>query len=219
MIAIISDVHGNYPALKAVMEEIDKLGCSKIISLGDVVGYYCMINECIDEFRRRKVINIMGNHDAYLLGLCSCRRSSTVNEIIKKQKRIITRENFEYLKESKTKIDDGVLSARHGGWNDPIDEYVQAFDFNTHDKDARIFCSGHTHIQKIQKTTNAIYFNPGSVGQPRDNNPSAAYAIINNDDVLLKRTKYNINEIIDEMKKNNYDDRITSCLQYGRKIG
>ena len=54
VIAIISDVHGNYPALKAVLAEIDNIGCNRIISLGDVSGYYCMVNECIEEFRKSK---------------------------------------------------------------------------------------------------------------------------------------------------------------------
>ena len=81
MIAIISDAHGNYPALKAVLSEIDKLNCGRIISLGDVSGYYCMVNECIDEFRRRNIVNLMGNHDYYVLGRVDCPRSYTVNKI------------------------------------------------------------------------------------------------------------------------------------------
>ena len=72
MIAIISDVHGNYPALQAVLKDIDSRNCKTIISLGDVTGYYCMINECIEEFRCRKIVNLMGNHDSYLLGKEQC---------------------------------------------------------------------------------------------------------------------------------------------------
>ena len=48
MIAVISDVHGNFPALRAVMMEIEMSGCQRIISLGDVDGYYCNINECLE---------------------------------------------------------------------------------------------------------------------------------------------------------------------------
>ena len=66
MIGVISDIHGNYPALQAVLKELDIEGCSQVISLGDVCGYYCMINECIDELRNRDIINIMGNHDKYI---------------------------------------------------------------------------------------------------------------------------------------------------------
>ena len=48
MTAFISDIHGNLPALEAVLEEIDKLGCGQVICLGDICGYYCMVNECIE---------------------------------------------------------------------------------------------------------------------------------------------------------------------------
>ena len=127
MIAIISDVHGNYPALKAVLAEIDKLNCTKIISLGDVSGYYCMVNECIDEFRKRSIVNLMGNHDYYILGRDNCPRSYTVNRIVEYQRRIITPENMEYLEKSVPGMDDGFISARHGGWKDPIDEYIEEY--------------------------------------------------------------------------------------------
>ena len=130
MIAVISDVHGNFPALKAVLEEIDKLGCEKIISLGDVAGYYCAVNECIDEFRRRSIINMMGNHDSYLLGLGKCPRSLTVNQCIDYQRQIITVKNIEYLKKSPLAYLNNTISARHGGWSDPIDEYIENFDFS-----------------------------------------------------------------------------------------
>ena len=66
MMAIISDIHGNFPALRAVMDEIERSGCEKIISLGDVAGYYCQINECIHLLRQKDVPNVMGNHDYYL---------------------------------------------------------------------------------------------------------------------------------------------------------
>ena len=55
MIAIISDVHGNYIALQEVLKTIDNMGITDIFCLGDVVGYYSQVNECCDELRKRKV--------------------------------------------------------------------------------------------------------------------------------------------------------------------
>ena len=66
MIAIISDVHGNLPALRAVIDAALKLGCTRLLSLGDVVGYYAQPGKCIDMLRTHGVVNIMGNHDHYL---------------------------------------------------------------------------------------------------------------------------------------------------------
>ncbi len=61
--AFISDLHGNYPALEAVLKDIDAKGIKNIICLGDVVGYYSMINEVIETLHKRKIPTIMGNHD------------------------------------------------------------------------------------------------------------------------------------------------------------
>ncbi len=220
MIVIISDVHGNFPALCQVLKEIDKIGCKTIISLGDVSGYYCMVNECVDEFRRRNIINLLGNHDSYLLGMGKCPRSTTVNRCIDYQKNIITSENLDYLRKSQAFYDFNNISLRHGGWKDPIDEYVNSFDFEmAKNSNFKIFGSGHSHIQSLQQKDGIIYFNPGSVGQPRDNNPKAAFAIIDNNKVTLHRIEYDIDTIAKAMSKAGFEERTYDCLYYGTKIG
>ena len=220
MIAIISDVHGNYPALCKVLKEIDKIGCKTIISLGDVVGYYCMVNECIDEFRERGIINLLGNHDSYLLGMGKCPRSTTVNRCIDYQKQIITSENLDYLRQSSTKYEFDNISLRHGGWNDPIDEYITNFDFKIAENSPFIiFGSGHSHIQSLQEKDGIIYFNPGSVGQPRDNNPQAAYGLIDDNKVTLCGINYDIDQIANAMQKAGFEERTYECLYHGTKIG
>ncbi|WP_026520199.1 metallophosphoesterase family protein [Butyrivibrio sp. FCS006] len=217
IMAIISDVHGNYPALKSVLDKIDEMGCDRIISLGDVVGYYCMVNECVDEFRKRNVINILGNHESYLLGINNCYRSLTVRNCIEYQKKIITEENLIYLKKSLMSYDSDVISARHGGWRDPLEEYIDKFDFSIQ-QDDRIYCSGHTHVQVIQAKSGKTYFNPGAVGQPRDGNPKAAFAIIRDRKVELYRVEYAIEDIVMQMRRVGFEDRISNCLFDGRKI-
>lgn len=219
MIAVISDVHGNYPALQAVLNKIDELGCEKIISLGDVAGYYCMVNECIDEFRKRNIVNILGNHDAYVLGKGQCPRSTTVNKCIEYQKRILTIENYAFLESSPLLIDNDLFSARHGGWNDPLDEYIEQFDFSiTENYSCKIFCSGHNHIQTIQEKDNVTYFNPGSVGQPRDGDPRAGFALLTDNRAELFRVKYSIDEIFEHMRLEGFEDRISECLYKGIKV-
>lgn len=219
MIAIISDVHGNYPALMAVLNKIDELGCERIISLGDVSGYYCMVNECIDKFRKRGITNILGNHDYYVLGLGECPRSYTVNRITEYQRKVITKENLEFLSNSIPYLDDGFISARHGGWNDPLDEYVKEFDFERCNGGVKLYCSGHSHIQSMDKKDGITYFNPGSVGQPRDNDNRAAFAVIDGSEVKLFRVEYNIDEIAERMKEAGFDERTYNCLYNGTKIG
>ena len=220
MIAIISDVHGNYPALEAVLKDIDNIRCDKIISLGDICGYYCMLNECVEELRKRNVVNILGNHDAYLINGEKCSRSTVVNQCIDYQRQIISEQNYKYLLDSVGYLDTELISARHGGWNDLMEEYVSEFDFSVSDNyTCNLFCSGHTHIQKYAEYKDDVYFNPGSVGQPRDGDPRAAYAVITDDKkILLKRVRYNIDIIADEMRKEGFPDRIFECLFTGNKI-
>ena len=221
MIGIISDVHGNYPALCAVLEELDAYGCKKIISLGDVCGYYCMINECIQEFRKREIVNIMGNHDYYILHNENCGRSFTANLCLDYQRKVLTKENLEWLKKSVQQLRLDKIWMVHGGWNDFLDEYISDFSFlDTAGVESNIYVSGHTHVQKMVTGKNAVYFNPGSVGQPRDGIPTAAYGIIHETgQIELRRTKYNIDEIVGKMQGAGFLERVSSCLYTGVKIG
>ena len=221
MLAILSDVHGNYPALRAVLQELDRLHCVHILSLGDVAGYYNMINECLDVFRERNIINLLGNHDHYLVHRVHCPRSETVNICIQYQDKVITKENRIYLQNSLEKYDKGHISARHGGWNDPLDEYVTCFNPASPQKEKGVlYVSGHTHIQRMQQGRDFVYLNPGSVGQPRDGDPRAAFAIIDDDGKIhLKRVAYAIDEIAERMQNEGFLSRITDCLYRGTKIG
>lgn len=221
MIGIISDIHGNYPALCAVMQKLDENGITEIISLGDVAGYYCMINECIDLLRYKKVVNILGNHDHYIISGNKCPRSTSANILLDYQRGVLTKENREWLSRSINIWESESISLRHGGWRDYLDEYIYKFDFSNvlHQK-FKIYASGHTHIQQIEEKNGKIYFNPGSVGQPRDNDPRAAYAIIRDDmSVVLGRTVYDIDAICKTMREQGFYERVYSCLYCGKKIG
>ncbi len=97
-IAVISDIHGNYPALDAVLKDIDDRKIKTVYCLGDLVGYYCMINEVIDEIRTRNITSLMGNHDFALVnnhGVIP--RSKTCTNILCRQLTYITPINFKYL--------------------------------------------------------------------------------------------------------------------------
>ena len=221
-IAVISDIHGNYPALKAVLDDIDSDGIEDVICLGDIVGYYCQVNECIDVLRERKIYSLLGNHDYYMISGTCC-NSKTVKMCIDYQKTIIRRDNYEWLSTLKPDYDTTDISYRHGGWNDAVEERISVFDFSwVKDFSQKLFFSGHTHIQGIQKneTSRKIYCNPGSVGQPRDDKPSAAYAIVGSDGKIeLRRVDYDIDEIVNKMKEANQGEWIWKGLYTGEKVG
>lgn len=220
MIAIISDIHGNYPALKEVLKEIDNLNCEKIICLGDIAGYYCMINECIEELKKRDVITLLGNHDQYLIQGSGCPRSHSATRCLNYQLKVIKKDNLDWLKKSQMTLSMGNIKFVHGGLKDPIDEYLYkiSLDYFMSYKE-KYFFSGHTHVQTLVDFGEKIYCNPGSVGQPRDGDPRAAFAIYNNGQIILKRVKYDINNIAEEMKKKGFETYFYSNLYQGTRLG
>jgi len=216
-IGLISDIHGNYEALKAVLSELDRMNISDIYCLGDVVGYYSQVNECCEELRQRNIECVMGNHDWYMAGGSFCPRSRSVNELLAYQRKIITTENIDWLKTFPLFRQVKNKYMLHGGWSDPIDEYLQPSQEYFERVNGNFFLSGHTHVQILKRYGEKIYCNPGSVGQPRDNNPQAAFAVYENGEISLHRTEYDRQKVYELMKKAGFDDYYYGCLETGAK--
>jgi len=216
-IAFISDIHGNYEALKAVLSELDKLGITQVYCAGDIVGYYSQINECCNELRVREIPSVMGNHDWYLAGGGFCSRSKSVNDCLSYQRGVITKENLDWLKSLPVQMQIGKVRMVHGGWTDPIDEYLKPSLDYFEKVDGDIFVSGHTHVQTLQKFANKIYCNPGSVGQPRDGDPRAAFAVYDGQNFELHRVTYDMQRVFDLMAAAGFNDYYYGGLKYGSK--
>ncbi len=216
-IGILSDIHGNYEALKAVLGELDKMGVSEIYCLGDVVGYYSQVNECCDELRARNIPCLMGNHDWYMAGGGFCPRSKSVNDCLVYQRKVIRDENLRWLQSFPVQRKIGELHMVHGGWADPIDEYLQPNEEYFLKVIGNVFSSGHTHVQSCEKYGNGkIHCNPGSVGQPRDNNPMSAFAVYDGE-FSLHRVEYDMQVVFDLMDKAGFSDYYYGCLKTGAK--
>lgn len=217
MIAIISDVHGNYEALKSVLAKIDEMNISDIFCLGDVVGYYSQVNECCDELRKRNVKCIMGNHDWYITANSFCPRSKSVNDCLNYQRQVITEENKNWVSSFPLIRNEYGISMVHGSWNNPIDEYLEPTEEYFEKLEGQYFMSGHCHIQKLEKYKNKIYCNPGSVGQPRDNDSRAAFSIFDGNNFKLYRVKYDIAKVGELMDKAGFNGYYYGCLKTGAK--
>jgi predicted phosphodiesterase len=221
MIAIISDIHVNYEALQAVLAALDQKGIEEIYCLGDVVGYYSQINECCDELRKRNVMSIMGNHDWYLASDGFCLRSKTADDCIQYQKKIITPENLTWIQSFPIYRKAGGMFFVHGGWGiDPIDEYLLDPSEDYFKKlSGNYFSSGHTHIQQLNKFGDKIYCNPGSVGQPRDNDNRAAFATWdeNKHEFELHRVSYDFEKVGRLMEEAGFDGYYYERLAIGAK--
>jgi putative phosphoesterase len=217
MIAIISDIHGNFEALKVVLEKIDRLGISDVFCLGDVVGYYSQVNECCNELKKRSVSCVMGNHDWYMASGTICTRSHSVNDCLDYQRKIITNENLEWIRSFPVMRSFQNIKMVHGGWLNPIDEYLNPTEEYFETIEGDFFVSGHTHIQCIKRFKNKIFCNPGSVGQPRDNDNRAAFAIIDGNEVELVRVEYDYAMVGKLMDKAGFNDYYYGCLRDGSR--
>lgn len=221
--AIISDIHGNYPALEAVWRDLETQNCAHVLCLGDVAGYYSGINESIELLVQNKVSTLMGNHDAYLAGFSVCTRSKTVNDCIDYQRKVVKHDLFEWIKALPDSYQSEGLFAVHGGLRNHLDEYVDIFDFEAAHHaypDSRFFLSGHSHIPQISTYNGLTYCNPGSVGQPRDGDPRASYAVFDDSgNFEIRRVEYDINETIKGMINAGFNEYYYKNLWTGTKIG
>lgn len=217
MIAIISDIHGNYTALQGVLKKIDEMEISDIYCLGDIVGYYSQINECCEVLQKRDVKCIMGNHDWYMVAKSFCHRSNSVNDCLKYQKKIITEKNLNWLATFPLFRQFNDVSMVHGGWCNPIDEYLEPTEDYFSRIEGNYFISGHNHHQVIEKFGEKIYCNPGSVGQPRDNDSRAAFATFDGVKFTLHRVEYDIDKIGELMDKAGFNGYYYGCLKTGSK--
>jgi predicted phosphodiesterase len=221
MIAIISDVHGNLAALRACLERIDGVGVEEIISLGDVAGYYPQLNECSELLRERAVPNVLGNHDFYLISGESCGRSTTADEMVRWQREHVRADNLAWLAASLPGIERTGISMVHGGWRDPVDEYMYRIsDAYFAERPQRWFFSGHTHVQGVvQLPSGKVYCNPGSVGQPRDGDPRAAFALFDGETIQLERVLYDVEATVAATLAAGFPLRSAENLRSGTRIG
>lgn len=221
MIAVLADIHGNLPALEAVLGRVEELGCERVISLGDVTGYYAQPAECIALLQSRNAIQLLGNHDQYLVDGEGCPRSRLVSELLQYQEQAVTRSQLEFLAGLEPRHDEGEASFVHGGWRDSLEEYVYRIDPDRFPREFRFFFSGHTHVQcKVSLGDGRLYCNPGSVGQPRDGDCRTAFAVFSGDDVELHRIEYDIDATAQAMRDAGFDDeRLWMNLYEGAQIG
>ncbi len=214
-IAFISDIHGNYEALKAVLAEIDRLGVGRIYCAGDVVGYYSQINECCRELRDRQIPCVMGNHDWYMAGGGFCPRSRSVNDCLAYQRRIIENGHLTWIRTFPVQMYIGEIQLVHGGWADPVDEYLKPTAEYFERVLGRVFVSGHTHLQSVQVFGDKTYCNPGSVGQPRDGDPRAAFAVYEAGKFTLHRSEYDMQKVFGLMDAAGFNDYYYGGLKTG----
>ena len=202
-VAVLSDVHGNLEALGAVLGEAEGLD---VYCLGDFVDYGAQPNEVIEALRDRGAKSVVGNHDvAALDGDTSGFNARAAMSSVWTAKHL-TQESAAYLRglPQELSLDIGGTRAyfAHGSPDDRLWEYV---DPRTHSNlfgyylgrvKARAIGLGHTHVPYAWKEGDGMVFNPGSVGQPRDGDWRAGFALVSFDggrvEVEERRVKYDV---------------------------
>jgi len=222
-IGIISDIHGNVIALKAVLKELYNKNIDEIICLGDLIGGAPMSNEVIEEIKKihKDTIVVMGNRERYII--------EGLPKIVHDEKMVVTQEQFErfeWIKKQLTETSKEFIYnlpreifCEKQGWNIYIAHYPMNNDGNyrKHIKQAKlednenmffgiesdIYLYGHTHKEVFNKSNNKMYINPGALGCP-GKTCYAPYGIlnINKEDIEYNQFKviYNVNEVIQYME-------------------
>ncbi|OCW56906.1 phosphoesterase [Hoeflea olei] len=218
MLAILSDIHANLAALEAVLADARARGCERFICLGDVVGYHAEPEECCRLLMAADIPCILGNHDSYITTGRNCERSKVVASVIDDHRTRLSPESVAWLSCARPFIRDGDVLLVHGGPDDPLDQYVREIDAQIFPDGVNVLFVGHTHVQCAHRFGEKLFCNPGSVGQPRDGDPRAAYAIWHKGDVTLHRVAYDIERTIAVMAERGYEPFLARGLPLGAQI-
>jgi predicted phosphodiesterase len=198
--ALISDIHGNLEALEAVLADVRAAACDRVGCLGDIVGYGADPNACVERVREIASVSLLGNHDAAATGI---HPDSGFNEIarraIRRTRVALSESSAAYIRGLPLVHDGGEIHLSHAH---PVEPQEFVYVFNGDDLSplfdattARILAFGHTHIPGVGDDRERVLnrfasgtvpllegtryvMNVGSVGQPRDHDPRAAWGLL-----------------------------------------
>ncbi len=202
-ILVVADIHANWPALEAIREPFDVCLC-----LGDLVDYGVEPSPCIEWVRERCEHVIRGNHDHAVAqnivatGDVGYRFLARATRPLMWQ--LLGADEKTYLARLPITLHltlDGYnFYLVHATPRDPLDEVLlddaAQWQRRLQGTEADFVCVGHTHKQFLLPINGAQVLNPGSVGQPRDGDPRAAYAVIEDGRVELKRVEYDLDRAV-----------------------
>ncbi|MFP8957786.1 metallophosphoesterase family protein [Natrialbaceae archaeon A-CW3] len=218
-VGIISDVHSNLPALEAVLEELERSTVDAIVCAGDVVGYNPWPAACVDRLRDLEVPTVMGNHDRAVAQETTFRFNEMAAAGVELASEQLTEPQREWLASlPPERLEfDGRVKLIHGHPADP-DRYTYPRDFSPRLlEDEDVLVLGHTHVQHVERYAEGVVVNPGSVGQPRDGDPRAAYAILDllTLEVDTHRVEYDIDRVQAAVAEAGLPERIGTRLARG----
>lgn len=206
-IGLIADIHGNLPALEAVLDDMPSV--DQIVCAGDVVGYNPWPAACLERVRDVATDCVQGNHDRAVETPGEYAHNEMARTGLELARDTLSEDQREWLHSlsPRTVIAGGQFKLAH---SHPDPEKRGEYVFPRHFPELRPYLNdfdgiviGHTHIQHKAVIDNRLIVNPGSVGQPRDGNPAAAYAVLETETqaVELRRVDYDIDKVISRVEE------------------
>jgi diadenosine tetraphosphatase ApaH/serine/threonine PP2A family protein phosphatase len=243
-VAAITDIHSNLPALEAVLEAIEATDVEEIWCLGDVLGYGVEPDACADLVRERCATCLVGNHDlAVLGGLDISSFSEAAAVAVEWTRDNVAERTLEFLRELQPDGERSGIGLFHASPRDPIWEYVLSGEQADAGMDASprpISLIGHSHValffnrpagrreetRGAQASDGALLdlsggewlLNPGSVGQPRDGDPRAAWLELDTEEETARfhRVDYEIERAAAPIAKAGLPSRLAERLYTGQ---
>ena len=217
-IALVSDIHGNLPALQSVYEHAIQQGAQLFLNAGDTIGYGPFPNECVDFIRDKKFFSVIGDYDQKVLAFPQhARRYQQKKHVLKSLAfrwayQNLTPTNLRYL--SHLPINHRMSLAQrsffltHGAPNDTgsyIGDATTSQEWQRYQQQAHsdVIISGNTHILHQHTIEDTLFVNPGSVGRQDDGDPRASYAILLLDDAITikqYRVEYDLEQIVEQLE-------------------
>lgn len=222
---VISDIHGNLPAFEAVCEAMPPV--DRYLCAGDVVGYNPWPVACVDRVRELGAVTVRGNHDRAVAFDGGQGFNAMAKAGVRYGREQLGEADMEWLRSLPTEqfVADGRIHIVHGHPEDP-DRYTYPREFSASmlADGVDLVVLGHTHVQGSRQFDNGIVLNPGSVGQPRDSDPRAAFAVVELDadegggtpTVETHRVAYDVDRVIEAVEEAGLPKSIGTRLQSGR---
>jgi diadenosine tetraphosphatase ApaH/serine/threonine PP2A family protein phosphatase len=242
-VAVLSDIHANRHALEAVLEDVDTSDATELWCLGDVVGYGADPNDCVRLVRERAALCLAGNHDLAVTGALSLEDFSRGAALAARwTQEVIEPEPLAWLSGLRASGERAGLALYHGSPRDPVWEYVLSAllaDLCLDATPAEVTLIGHSHValafhreegrgatgeaRRSDDVPQALagrrwLLNPGSVGQPRDGDPRAAWLLLDLEagTAAWRRTAYDVDGAAAAIRAARLPDSLAERLQYGQ---
>jgi predicted phosphodiesterase len=237
-IAVLSDIHGNLPALEAVLEALKPYDA--VWQLGDIVGYGPQPDEVVARLAKENATGVRGNHDAAALGdLETDSFNDDARYAVEWTAKTIAPDTRDWLAKLPERNENEPFTLVHGSPRDPTWEYVFTASIargNLSSFSTRHCLVGHTHIPVVYRDKNGrmegiqvedgdmlelgtqrVLLNPGSVGQPRDGDPRASAMVYDTEAATLewRRVEYPVEQVQKLMAARQLPPRLARRLAYG----